>query len=149
MKTRLHHFATWVVPFCLLALLSAADAQAPVVDKVEPPNWWIGLPDPMVMMTGEHLAGARVSTRTPGIHIARTMDGLGGRYEFVWIEISGTPLPGKISLDLTTESGRREVDLPLERRNPAGEIANEGDGFNGVGPADVIYLIMPDRFDDG
>ncbi|MGA8502694.1 MAG: alpha-amylase family glycosyl hydrolase [Candidatus Sulfotelmatobacter sp.] len=149
MKTRFHHLALWSVPFCLLALLSAAQAQAPVVDKVEPPNWWIGLPDPMVMITGEHLAGARVSTRTPGIHIARTMDGLGGRYEFVWIEISGKALPGKISLDLTTEAGRREVDLPLERRDPAGEIASEDGGFNGFGPADVIYLIMPDRFDDG
>jgi neopullulanase len=149
MKIRLHYLAPWAVPFCLLALLSAAEAQAPVVDKVEPPNWWIGLPDPMVMITGEHLAGARVSTRSPGIHIARTMDGLGGRYEFVWIKISRTALPGKISLDLTTEAGRSEVELPLERRDPAAQVVREDGGFNGFGPADVIYLIMPDRFDDG
>lgn len=149
MKIRLHYLAPSVVPFCLLALLSAAEAQAPVVDKVEPPNWWIGLPDPMVMITGEHLEGAHVSTRSPGIHIVRTRDGLGGRYEFVWIEIGNTALPGKISLDLSTEAGRSEVDLPLERRNPAGETRSEGGGFNGFGPDDVIYLIMPDRFDDG
>jgi|HubBroStandDraft_6_1064221.scaffolds.fasta_scaffold00323_10 glycosidase len=149
MRIRLHYLAPWVVPFCLLALLSAAEAQAPVVDKVEPPNWWIGLPDPMVMITGEHLEGARVSTRSPGIHIARTMDGLGGRYEFVWIEISNTALPGKITLDLSTEAGRSEVELPLERRDSAAQVAREDGGFNGFGPADVIYLIMPDRFDDG
>jgi glycosidase len=149
MKTRLHHFAPWVVPFCLLALLSAAEAQAPVVERVDPPNWWIGLPDPMVMITGEHLAGARVSTRSPGIHITRSMDGLGGRYEFVWIEVSSTALPGKISLDLTTEGGRQEVDLPLEHRDPTAEMTRRGGGFNGFGSADVIYLIMPDRFDDG
>jgi neopullulanase len=149
MKTRLHHFAPWVVPFCLLALLSAAEAQAPVVERVDPPNWWIGLPDPMVMITGEHLAGVRVSTRSPGIHITRSMDGLGGRYEFVWIEVSSTALPGKISLDLTTEGGRQEVDLPLEHRDPTAEMTRRGGGFNGFGSADVIYLIMPDRFDDG
>lgn len=149
MKTRLHHLAPWVVPFCLLALLSAAETQAPVVERVDPPNWWIGLPDPMVMITGEHLAEARVSTRSPGIHIARTMEGLGGRYEFVWIEISRTTMPGKIILDLSTEAGRSEVELPLERRDPAAQVGREDGGFNGFGPADVIYLIMPDRFDDG
>jgi neopullulanase len=149
MKTGLHHLAPWVVPLCLLALVSAAGGQAPVVKKVEPPNWWIGLPDPMVMITGEHLEGARVSTRSPGIHIARTMDGLGGRYEFVWIQISSTAVPGKISLHLSTAAGSREVELALERRDPVGQVAREDGGFNGFGPSDVIYLIMPDRFDDG
>lgn len=149
MKTGLHHLAPWVVPLCLLALLSAAGGQAPVVKKVEPPNWWIGLPDPMVMITGEHLEGARVSTRSAGIHIARTMDGLGGRYEFVWIQISSTAVPGKISLHLSTAAGSREVELALERRDPAAQVAREDGGFNGFGPSDVIYLIMPDRFDDG
>jgi glycosidase len=120
-----------------------------VVKKVEPPNWWIGLPDPMVMITGEHLEGARVSTRSAGIHIARTMDGLGGRYEFVWIQISSTAVPGKISLHLSTAAGSREVELALERRDPAAQVAREDGGFNGFGPSDVIYLIMPDRFDDG
>ena len=62
---------------------------------------------------------------------------------------SADGVAGKISLDLATEAGRQEVDLPLERRDPAGETANAGGGFNGFGPDDVIYLIMPDRFDDG
>ncbi len=127
----------------------AADAAAPGVEKIEPPNWWIGLPNPMLMITGEHLAGAQVSTKTPGIRIARTLDGLGGHYEFIWLEINSTVLPGKVRLDLATAGGEQEVDLLLDRRNPAGEIATEGGGFNGFGPDDVIYLIMPDRFDDG
>jgi glycosidase len=103
----------------------------------------------MVMITGEHLAGVQTSTRTPGIRVARTLDGLGGRYEFVWLEISKAALPGKIDLDLATETGRTQLSLPLERRDPAGEKASDGKGFNGFGPDDVIYLIMPDRFADG
>ncbi len=103
----------------------------------------------MLMITGEHLAGAHVSTNTPGIRVVRTLDGSGGRYEFVWLEITAAASPGKINLELSTEGGRQEADLPLERRNPAGETESEGGGFNGFGPDDVIYVIMPDRFDDG
>src|SRR5271170_7352992 len=33
-----------------------ADANAPVVTKVEPPNWWVGLtPDVMVLLSGKNL----------------------------------------------------------------------------------------------
>jgi glycosidase len=149
MNSRSNHIAPWVVLECLLALPGAAQAQQPAVERVEPPNWWIGMPDPMVMITGEHLAGVQTSTRTPGIRVARTLDGLGGRYEFVWLEISKAALPGKIDLDLATETGRTQLSLPLERRDPAGEKASDGKGFNGFGPDDVIYLIMPDRFADG
>ena len=126
-----------------------ARAQAPVVEKVEPPNWWSGLPNPMLMITGEHLFGARVSTNTPGVRVTRVSDGLDGRYEFIWLEITGAAAPGTISLDLATEAGHREVNLPIETRNPAGIAPNGDGGFNGFDANDVIYLIMPDRFDDG
>ena len=134
---------------CLLALPAIVGAQAPVFSKIDPPNWWIGLPGPMLMITGEHLAGAHVSTNTPGVRIARTLDGLGGRYEFVWLEMTKATSPGKVGLDLRTEAGHQEVDLPLEARDPAGLISKDGGGFSGFSPDDVIYLIMPDRFADG
>ena len=36
----------------LLSLLSTGWAQAPVISKVEPPNWWVGLPhDPLLLLT--------------------------------------------------------------------------------------------------
>ena len=126
-----------------------AGSAAPHIEKIEPPNWWIGLPDPMLLITGENLAGARVSTSTPGVRVVRTLDGRSARYLFVWLKITGEASPGKISLDVTTQGGHQEVDLPLQRRNPAAGTAIEGGGFNGFGPDDVIYLIMPDRFDDG
>ena len=146
-------FTLEVLQGSLVARLShvalAADAAAPRVEKIEPPNWWIGLPDPMLMITGENLTGARVSTNTPGIRVVRKLDGLNGHYEFVWLQIGTSALPANISLDLATEAGHQEIDLPLERRDPAGENPNGNRGFNGFSADDVIYLIMPDRFDDG
>lgn len=149
MKNRSNRLASWVIPFCLVALLSAAQVQGPAVRKIEPPNWWIGLPAPMLLITGENLQEARVLTRTPNIQIRRTLDGLNGRYLFVWLDITNAASPGKVTLDLTTDRGRLEVELPIEDRDPAGTLANTGGGFDGFSPDDVIYLIMPDRFDDG
>jgi len=123
--------------------------KAPVVNKIDPPNWWIGLPHPMLLLTGENLAGARVSTHTRGVSVVRCADGLGGRYEFVWLKITEAASPGNISLDLATHRGHQQVNLPVAARDPAGTVGNEGAGFNGFTPDDVIYLIMPDRFADG
>lgn len=103
----------------------------------------------MLLITGENLQGARVVTGTPNVQIRRTLDGLNGRYMFVWLDITNAASPGKVTLDLTTKAGRLEVELPIENRNPAGTTANAGGGFDGFSPDDVIYLIMPDRFDDG
>jgi neopullulanase len=129
--------------------VSAPSSETPRVDKVEPPNWWIGLSDPMLMITGENLAGARVSTKTRGIRIIRTQEGREGRYLFVWLKISAGVAPGEITLQLATATGQKTAAIPLQQRNPAGEKAEINGGFNGFSPDDVIYLIMPDRFDDG
>ena len=42
----------------LLALIGycrgrQASAQAPRITKIDPPNWWVGLPDPMLLVYGE------------------------------------------------------------------------------------------------
>ena len=131
----------------LLAIAASANAQeaaGPRITKIEPPDWWIGLPNPMVMLTGKNLAQARVSTTAPGIHILRTTEGRNGHYLFVWLEIGKTASPGKVTLTVTTPRGTQTANWMLACRNADG--ANEG--FNGFGPDDVIYLIMPDRFAD-
>ncbi len=38
--------------------LEPADANAPIVKKVEPPNWWVGLTqDVVLLLSGENFAG--------------------------------------------------------------------------------------------
>jgi glycosidase len=136
--------------FLLVLAFSAGSAgQAPQITKIEPPNWWIGLPNPMIMLTGENLSQARVSTLAPGIHIRRTMSGRNGHYLFLWTEIGKHASPGNVAFQVTTAQGKSVAKWELEQRNPAGRRASPNQGFNGFGPEDVIYLIMPDRFADG
>ncbi len=126
-----------------LAFLSAAWAQ-PSVQKVEPPNWWIGLPhDPMLMLTGDGLQQATVTSGHKGLSITRTQSSADGHYLFVWIRIAPKTAPGKAQLKVSTASGSMTVALPLAQRE---RIAETG---KGVHPDDVLYLIMPDRFADG
>ena len=136
----------------VLALVIGACGQqtaAPKITKIEPPNWWIGLPNPMIMFTGENLENAQVSIAAGGIHVRRTQPGRNGHYLFAWLEISKKASPGEISLSVTTAGGKQTAQWRLEKRNPAGESFALNQGFNGFGPDDVIYLIMPDRFADG
>jgi neopullulanase len=119
------------------------------IDKIEPPNWWIGLPDPMLLITGENLHGARASTDTRGVRVVRTADGLNGHHLFVWLEIKKDTSPGSVRLDISSPNSHQETLFPLSQRNPAGKTFAADAGFNGFSPQDVIYLIMPDRFDDG
>ncbi|HEV3040084.1 MAG TPA: alpha-amylase family glycosyl hydrolase [Candidatus Angelobacter sp.] len=125
-----------------ITLAASAQQTGPRITKIEPPNWWIGLSNPMLMITGENLTHAKVSTATTGIKIRRTMDGRNGHYLFVWVEINENAPPTKVNLTVSTRHGRQTISLILEHRK------HESQGFNGFSPDDVIYLIMPDRFAD-
>jgi neopullulanase len=137
--------------FVLAIALTATGQQSagPVVTKLEPPEWWIGFPNPMMLLTGENLQGAKVTTSSPSVRIARTMNGRNGHYVFVWLDISKTAFPEKVTLQISTAQGKQTAQLQLERRDPAGQGTSNSQGFNGFTADDVIYLIMPDRFADG
>lgn len=143
-------WAGWAgVLFTFLLSAAAQQAAGPKISKIEPPNWWLGLSSPMIMFTGENLEQARISTSAPGVRISRTEPGRNGHYFFAWLEIGKNAAPGEIPLTIATQNGKQTVQWKLERRNPAGKSFQVNQGFNGFGPDDVIYLIMPDRFADG
>ena len=117
-----------------------ARAQGPQVVKIDPPNWWAGLPNPMLLLSGQKLAGASVSAET-GARVVRVQAQSAGHYLFVWLDIRKTK-PGTVHLTVRTAAGSVVVPFAIERR--AASSAHRG--FNSD---DVIYLIMPDRFADG
>jgi len=134
-------------PFCTIAALlllpSLALAQnAPVVQKVDPPNWWLGMPSPMLLVKGENLSGAKVASGTPGVSITRTKFEETGHYLFVWLNVSTDAMPGPVRLEVRANGNPVSIPFSLANRRPI-------EGFQGFSPDDVIYLIMPDRFADG
>jgi glycosidase len=120
-----------------------AAAQAPVVEKVDPPDWWTrSTVNPVrVLVRGKHLTGARV--RCTRVTCARVKVNQAGTYLFVDITIPGGAAPGNYPFRIVTAAGSAEVPFSLTARLPP------RGRFQGFGPDDVIYLIMPDRFANG
>lgn len=141
MKLHRYFAAAWLL--AIVVSTSGQQAARPKITKIDPPNWWIGLSNPMLLLTGENLEHAKVSSSIPSIRVSRTMDGRNGHYLFVWLDISKTAPPGKLNLTVTTPHGHQVATWALERR------PNESQAFNGFGLDDAIYLVMPDRFADG
>ncbi len=136
--------SNWLAAMLLLASTPAL-ALPPTVRKVEPPNWWIGLRDPMLLISGENLSQTSVRTRYPGVQVVRSEPAANGRYLFVWLKIRNTARPGIVTLTIQSPEGSTGAELPLARRRPSADA----DVFQGLSTDDVIYLIMPDRFADG
>lgn len=133
----------------VLLLVAACQAQQPSIQKVDPPNWFIGLPNPMLLIKGEHLQSANANTTFSGVRVSHLQGQLtatsanGGDYLFVWLEIAADAKPGSAPITISTPSGSTTLNFPITKRRPL------SDGFRGFDANDVIYLIMPDRFADG
>lgn len=132
---------------CVLVLLLslAVAAQAPSVEKVEPPSWWTqSTINPVrVLIRGKGLNGARIESATPGITAANFESSANGHYLFADLRIAETVRVGKYDLRIITRAGR--VNFPFEIFAPQPRLGN----YNGFGPDDVIYFVFTDRFADG
>src|SRR6516225_3468432 len=110
-------------------------ALTPVVNKVEPPNWWSTLPNPMLLVSGENFTDISVEADS-GVKIRKIQVEATGHYLFVWPDFSKTK-PGRVIFTIKTGSGLARISFTLEaRRSTSG-------AFQGFGHDDVIYLIMP------
>src|SRR5437588_928678 len=129
----------------LLMTVSVCAAQAPSVEKVEPPSWWAGhsVNPVRVLVRGKNLSGARVEAVGGGIRTGLVRVNERGTYLFVDVSIEPNARPGVRQLRI--RSGGGTADAPFEINAP---LQRQG-RFQGFSPDDVIYLIMPDRFSDG
>jgi glycosidase len=154
---RLHeHFLARVFLLILLLLAKGNDSAlkagpqqtandaAPIVTKVEPPNWWVGLtPELLVLVSGRDLEATHVSCNLATLTVARTQATAGGKYLFVWLKIGADTKTGTAVCRITAPKGTTSFELPLAAR--AATLGR----FQGLSKDDVMYLIMPDRFANG
>jgi len=131
----------------VLALFSVSVySQTPEIFKVDPPSWWTrSSANPVrLMIHGRNLQGARVQVMGTGLRIIGppTINNL-GTYIFVDVAIAPTAQPGKRALKLTTAAGAAQTSFEIL------PLLNRQNRFQGFSPADVMYLIMIDRFSDG
>ena len=116
MKNR-HTIALSLLLLCLFTLpawpqSNAKAEQAPVVRKIEPPNWWVNYtPSLTLLLTGENLSGARVESPTKGLTPLGTEASANGHYLFVHLQLSSDLPSGTVPLHLITAAGSTTVSL--------------------------------------
>jgi glycosidase len=123
---------------------NSPDPNAPAVRKVEPPNWWVGLTqDVVVLLSGKNLQATHAQCNLPDVSVSRTESSANGDYLFVWMKFSPQLKSGTAVCRIATAKGETSFEFPIAARK---QILGRNQGLS---PDGVIYLIMPDRFADG
>jgi glycosidase len=116
------------------------------IERVEPPNWWIGFKNNELQLLVKHpnIGSATASISYPGITIKEQHKAKSSNYLFLDLTIAKTTPAGKFNIVFKTEDGS-ELKHTYELKSRE-KTAEEFVGFNS---SDVIYLITPDRFANG
>lgn len=130
-----------------IIMLSTTVFGANKLDRVEPPCWWVGMDtDLQLMLYGDRIAGSTVTVeeKAKGLTLGKPISTDNPNYLFVDVKISHRLTPGIYTFNVLTPDGRQfDFDYEfLARRSDSAKRES-------FGPADAVYLLMPDRFANG
>ena len=133
------------VLICLFLLVVSFETFASLtIDKLEPAFWWTGMKNPelQVMVYGTNIANAQVEVLTPGVTLKEVVKADCPDYLFLYFDLSQAT-PGKVNLLFRNGKDKKKLSYELKARTVAPE------SHKGFSTADVLYLLMPDRFSNG
>lgn len=137
-------FAIFVLAAGALTAQESPNPNAPVINKVEPPNWWVGLTeDVLLLLTGKNLQVTHANCNLNEVMVSRTQSSANGDYLFVWLKLLPDLKSGTAVCRITTANGQTSFEFPIAARKA---ILGRNQGLS---LDDVIYLILPDRFANG
>lgn len=114
------------------------------IDRIEPTDWYVGLKDAslQLMVYGKDIKTANVTTDYPGVKIDSLVRLDSPNYLLVYMNVKDAQ-PGTMTLLFQQGKQKKKVNYTLKAREKKGE---ERYGFSN---ADVLYMLMPDRFASG
>lgn len=114
------------------------------IDRIDPTNWFVGMKNTslQLMVYGENIRQADVTTDYDGVKIDSIVRLDSPNYLLVYLNLEGVR-PGGMTLNFKNGKAVKKVKYELKAREKRGE---ERTGFTN---ADVLYMLMPDRFADG
>ena len=124
---------------------SVADATSQQVTRVEPLSWWTGMKMPLqLLVQGENISEYNVAVEGgTGVSVEKVNKADSPNYLFVDVKIAADARPGTYYIVFSKEGESFKYPYEIaERREGSAERAS-------FTTADMIYLIMPDRFANG
>ena len=125
----------------LMAQMTTMSAAKTVVDRIDPTNWFVGMKNPQVqlMVYGKDIAKVKdVTTDYPGVKIDSVVRLDSPNYLLVYLNLNDAKAG-----TMTLKFDKKKVEYTLKNREMSG---NKRQGFTN---ADVLYMLMPDRFAQG
>lgn len=115
------------------------------IDKVHPPNWWIGHKNPnlQLLIKAEKINDYKVNINYPGVKITNIHNADSPNYIFLDLEISDKAKEGSFLITFTKENKTLSYSYKLRKKR---SLEDQSNGFDS---SDAIYLITPDRFANG
>lgn len=128
-----------------LMLMSMISASAAVkIDRIDPTDWYVGMKNAtlQLMVYGPNIREANVTTDYPGVAIDSLVRLDSPNYLLVYLNLKDAQA-GEMTLNFKVGKQQKKVKYMLKNREMAGERRM---GFTN---ADVLYMLMPDRFANG
>ena len=128
-----------------LMLMSMISASAAVkIDRIDPTDWYVGMKDAtlQLMVYGPNIREANVTTDYPGVAIDSLVRLDSPNYLLVYLNLKDAQA-GEMTLNFKVGKQQKKVKYMLKNREMAGERRM---GFTN---ADVLYMLIPDRFANG
>jgi glycosidase len=116
--------------------------EKPRIDKIDPPGWWAGMPDPMLLVHGAGLNGAHFTLSASDVKLERTQVSGNGHWAFLWLDTKAAA-PQTLWVTAANDNGQARSAYVLAQRS------KDPRAHSGFSSADVLYLIMTDRFAQG
>jgi len=114
------------------------------IDRIEPTDWYVGMKDAslQLMVYCKDIRDLDVDVQYPGVRIDSLVRLESPNYLLVYLNLHGAKA-GEMTLNFKQGKKTKEVTYTLKNREMAGE---KRIGFSN---ADVLYMLMPDRFANG
>ena len=115
------------------------------IDRIDPTDWYVGMKNPQLqlMVYGKDIAMVQeVTTDYPDARIDSVVHLESPNYLLIYMNLKGAK-SGTMTLELKAKNQNIKVAYQLKEREKAG---SERKGFTN---ADVLYMLMPDRFAQG
>ena len=124
---------------------TVADATAEQVTRVEPLSWWTGMKMPLqLLVQGENVSEYNVAIEGgKGVSVEKINKADSPDYVFVDVKIAANAQPGTYYIVFSKDGQSFKYPYEIAARE---EGSAERTSFT---TADMIYLIMPDRFANG
>ncbi len=117
-------------------------SQTVNIKRIDPPHWYIGMKNTsfQLMVYGENISTCDVNINSNSVNILKVNKTDNPNYLFIDLNVKPDAVAG--NFDLVFKIGKKSIKRSYELKNKTA-------GTRGFSPADLIYLLMPDRFANG